>query len=184
MTRAWANLDDSQRQVFRKLLPYLYLAGNLPRLSTGFILLLLRMRQQNNPEALLLQMAAQQGWQGVEQLVDWAWKYQHPMMLEEKPTTDLVYLLELLAGCGELWDRLEQRADKENRSCLLQLMRRCRQMEKQGDLDPETAGRLQEQMLEQLERLHHSKKWFNRKKYQKEFLRQQGSAKEKKIWRG
>lgn len=184
MTQAWAKLDDSQRQVFRKLLPYLYLAGNLPRLSTGFILLLLRMRQQNNPEALLLQMTAQQGWQGVEQLVDWAWKYQHPMMLEEKPTTDLVYLLELLAGCGELWDRLEQRADKENRSCLLQLMRRCRQMEKQGDLDCETAGHLLQEMLRQLERLHHSKKWFNRKKYQKEFLRQQGSAKEKKIWRG
>lgn len=184
LARAWTGLDDSQRQVFRTLMPYLYLAGNLPRLSTGFVLLLVRMRQQRDPGALLVQTAAQQGWQGIEQLVDWAWKYQHPMQLEGRQTTDLVYLLELLAGCGALWSRLEQGADKENKSCLLQLMRRCRQMEKQGDLDPDTARRLLGEMLGQLEGLHRSKKWFNRKKYQKEFLRQQSSAKEKQVWRG
>ena len=183
MRRAYLVLDEQQQQMFRRMLPDMYLAGNLPRLSVGFVLLLLRMRQKDDPMPLLRQLAKQQGAEGVSKMVDWAQKYQHAMVLDGRPTTDLVYLLGLLAADDALWEELEKDVDKENDSFMLQLMRRCRQMEKQEDLDSGTADELVDSLLARFTRLHQSKKWFNSKKYNKEFQRNPAKAKERTVWR-
>lgn len=183
MRRAYLVLDEQQQQMFRRMLPDMYLAGNLPRLSVGFVLLLLRMRQKDDPMPLLRQLAKQQGAEGVSKMVDWAQKYQHAMVLDGRPTTDLVYLLGLLAADDALWEELEKDVVKENDSFMLQLMRRCRQMEKQEDLDSGTADELVDSLLARFTRLHQSKKWFNSKKYNKEFQRNPAKAKERTVWR-
>ena len=54
---------------------------------------------------------------------------------------------------------------------------------KQEDLDSGTADELVDSLLARFTRLHQSKKWFNSKKYNKEFQRNPAKAKERTVWR-
>ena len=56
-------------------------------------------------------------------------------------------------------------------------------MEKQEDLDSGTADELVDSLMARFTRLHQSKKWFNSKKYNKEFQRNPAKAKERTVWR-
>ena len=49
--------------------------------------------------------------------------------------------------------------------------------------DGGTADELVDSLLARFTRLHQSKKWFNSKKYNKEFQRNPAKAKERTVWR-
>ena len=184
MTAACAQLDEKGKAEFRRRLPQMYLAGHLPKLSTGFGMLLLHTCPQKETGRLFLrQWVAQRGAEGVKDLVNWAQKCPRFMVKEGRKTSDLVYMLELLAEDDGIWQQLEAGVTKEKQSVILWLMGFCKKMRKQEDLGSKAEAHLQQQLMGQLTKLHQDQKWFKPKKYHKEFIKNSSQSKEKEKWR-